>query len=272
MRRQPRHWTSWTALLIGIGAVFAALTVTSTPTGRGLMLASGAFVVFFAALSLLARVRTSGSWGLVAIGLATTMLPFLGAAFTPDPGAAWTGFVAGPLAMILGAVGWVTGRPPTVTGISHWGSRDSRRRAAANAISGAALMIGLGTVLLGATMVRSSAAAVATTVGLGVFLTVVALWSWTAADPTRDYFMLGTVGFTLFLAPTAAGFSNDPAAWAAWLPGVAATALGVTGYLRGDHLDLTSELRETAGERYHRTFRATAAVVKGPAAAVRTMR
>lgn len=256
MTRQPRHWTSWTALLIGIGAVVAALTVTSTATGRGLTLAFGAFIVFFAALSLLARVRTPGSWGLVAIGLGMAMLPFLGAAFFPDPGAAWTGIVAGPLVMTLGAIGWVTGQPPTVTGISHWGHRDAKRDRTAALISGAALVLGLGTVLLGSLVVRGSAAAVASTVGLGVFLTVVALWSWTAVDPTRDYFMLAAVGFALFLAPTAAGFPNDPTAWAAWIPGAAATALGVVGYLIGDHRDLTSELRESAAERYHRAFRA----------------
>nr|CRL73012.1 hypothetical protein CPGR_02563 [Mycolicibacterium malmesburyense] len=68
--------------------------------------------------------------------------------------------------------------------------------------------------------------------------------------------MLAAVGFALFLGPTAAGFSNDPTAWAAWLPGVAATALGVVGYLIGDYRDLTSELRESAAERYHRAFRA----------------
>lgn len=256
MTRQPRHWTSWASLLIGIGAVVAAITATSTPTGRGLTLAFGAFVVFFAALSLLARVRTPGSWGLVAIGLGMAMLPFLGAAFFPDPGAAWTGLVAGPVVMTLGAIGWVSGRPPTVTGISHWGHRDSKRDATATLISSAALMIGLGTVLLGSLVVRSPAAAVASTVGLGVFLIVVALWSWTAIDPTRDYFMLAAVGFALFLAPTAAGFWHYPAAWAAWLPGAAATALGVAGYLIGDHRDLTSKLRESAAERYHRAFRA----------------
>ncbi|WP_156434444.1 hypothetical protein [Mycobacterium sp. IS-1590] len=255
MSKLRRHWTTWTALLVGIGSVVASLTVTSTTPGRGLTLAFGAFIVFFAALALLARVRTPGCWGLVAIGLGMTMLPFLGGAFAPDPGAGWTGVVAGPLAMTLGAIGWVTGRPPTVTGISHWGRRDAKRNAMATLISGTSLMIGLATVLLGATVVRSSTAAVAITVGLGVFMTVAALWSWLAADPTRDYFMLATVGFALFLAPTAAGFSGDAAAWAAWIPGAVTTVLGVTGYLRGDAIDLRSNLRKSASARYEREFR-----------------
>jgi hypothetical protein len=252
---QKRHWTSWAALVVGLGSVVASITLSSTPAGHGLMLAFGAFIVFLAALSLLARGRTPSSWGLVVIGLGMTMLPWLGAGFAPDPGAAWTGVVAGPLAMMLGAIGWVTGRPPTVSGISHWGSRDVERTAMSTWISGASMIIGLATVLLGATVIRTSPAAVAVTVGLGVFMTIAALWSSLAADPTRDYFMLAVVGFALFLAPTAAAFAHDVAAWSAWLPGAAATVLGVTGYLRGDSLDLTSKLRETAGERYQREFR-----------------
>ena len=122
-------------------------------------------------------------------------------------------------------------------------------------INGVSMIIGLATVLFGATVVRTSPAAVAVTVGLGVFMTIAALWSSLAVNPTQDYFMFAVVGLALFLAPTAAGFAHDAAAWSAWLPGAAATVLGVTGYLRGDSLDLTSKLRESASERYHRAFR-----------------
>ncbi|SEH62401.1 SPW repeat-containing protein [Mycolicibacterium rutilum] len=255
MRRFIDSWTSWAALLVGIGAVIAAFTTTSTRLGYNLTVAFAAFVVFFAALSLLARKRTNGSWGLVTIGLAMAMVPFLVANFQPDPGAAWTGAVAGLLAMVLGAIGWMTGQPPTVTGISHWGSPDAPREKLETWLNRGGLVIGLVVVLLAVILPGASPAAVLVTAGLGVFLMVASVWAWLAADATRDYFMVATVGFALFLAPTAAGYGHEAAAWAAWIPGAIATALGVTGYLRGDARDLTADLKESAVERYHRTYR-----------------
>ena len=55
--------------------------------------------------------------------------------------------------------------------------------------------------------------------------------------PTRDFLTLAVTGFALFLAPWVAGFSEDNAAWTAWVSGALATAFGVAGYLRGEHLD-----------------------------------
>lgn len=256
MRKQIESWTGWVALLAGISALVAGFTLTSTRLGHNLIVSFAAFITFFAALSLLARTRTNGSWGLVTIGLGMTMVPFLGAGFAPDPGAAWTGVIAGPLAMIMGAIGWVTGRPPTVAGISHWGNRYAKREPLETWSSGGGFVAGLAAVLFAIILGGESPAAVVVTAGLGVFLMIASVWAWAAADPTRDYFMVGTVGFALFLAPTVAGFGHEPAAWAAWILGALATVLGVVGYLRGDARDLSAEFKESAIDRYHRTYRA----------------
>ena len=61
---------------------------------------------------------------------------------------------------------------------------------------------------------------------------------------------LAVVGFALFLSPWLAGFARDQAAWAAWIPGVTATALGVAGYLRGESLDFARTVRADADARY----------------------
>jgi hypothetical protein len=121
-------------------------------------------------------------------------------------------------------------------------------------ISRAALVIGLGTVVMGATVAQSSPAAVAVTVGLGGFTAVIAMWSMLAADPTRDYFTMAVVGFALFLAPWLAGFAGNEAAWAAWIPGSVATALGVAGYLRGESLDFARTVCGDADARYRQRF------------------
>ena len=83
---------------------------------------------------------------------------------------------------------------------------------------------------------------------------MIAVWSLLAADPTRDYLTLAVVGFTLFLAPWLAGFAGDQAAWAAWIPGVTATALGVAGYLRGESLDFARTVRADADARYRERY------------------
>jgi hypothetical protein len=254
-RSTSRYWIGSAALVAGIGAVVASITLTSTPTGQGLTLGFGAFIAFFALLSLLARNQTPTHWGLFVAGFVLFLLPWLGAGFAPDPAAAWTAWVVGFLAMALGAVGWLNGRPPTVYGINENTSSQTRPSAVAGWISRAALVVGLGTVVLGATVVQSSPAAVAVTVGLGAFTAVIAMWSLLAADPTRDYFTLAVVGFALFLAPWLAAFAGDEAAWAAWIPGFIATALGVAGYLRGESLDFARTVNDDAHARYRQRFR-----------------
>jgi hypothetical protein len=240
----------WAALVLGICGVVASLAVTSTRAGEGLTFGFAAFIAFFALLSLLVRNPTPDHWGLFVAGFVLFLLPWLGAGFTPDPGASWTAWVVGFAAMILGAVGWLNGRPPTVYGINENTSSQARPSAVARWISRSALVVGLVTVVLGATVVKSSPAAVAVTIGLGGFTAVIAVWSLLAADPTRDYLTLAVVGFALFLAPWLAGFAGDQAAWAAWAPGFIATALGVAGYLRGESLDSARVVRAEADAQY----------------------
>jgi hypothetical protein len=254
VRSTPKYWIGSAALIAGIGAVVSSITLTSTPAGQGLTLGFGAFIALFAVLSLLARNQTPSLWGLFVAGFVLFLLPWLGAGFVPDTAAAWTAWVVGFLAMVLGAIGWLSSRPPTVYGINENTSSQTRRSAVADWISRAALVVGLGAVVLGATVVQSSPAAVAVTVGLGGFTAVIAMWSLLAADPTRDYFTLAVVGFALFLAPWLAAFAGDEAAWAAWIPGFIATALGVAGYLRGESLDFAQTVRNEADARYGQRF------------------
>ena len=253
-RSTSRYWIGSAALAAGIGAVVASITLTSTPAGQGLTLGFGAFIAFFALLSLLARNQTPTYWGLFVSGFVLFLLPWLGEGFTPDPAAAWTAWVVGFLAMALGAVGWLNSRPPTVYGINENTSSQTTPSTVARWISRAALVVGLGTVVLGATVAQPSPAAVAVTVGLGSFTAVIAMWSLLAADPTRDYFTLAVVGFALFLTPWLAGFADGEAAWAAWAPGFIATALGVAGYLRGESLDFARTVRDDADARYRQRF------------------
>jgi len=250
----PRYWIGWPTLVAGIGAVVASITLAATPAGQGLTLGFGAFIAFFALLSLLARNQTPTHWGLFVSGFVLFLLPWLGAGFAADPAAAWAAWVVGFLAMVLGAVGWLNSRPPTIYGINENTSSQRRPSAVAGWISRAALVVGLGAVVLGAMVVQSSPAAVAVTVGLGGFTAVIAMWSLLATDPTRDYFGLAVVGFATFLAPWLAGFAGDDAAWAAWAPGLIATALGVAGYLRGESLDSARTARADADARYRQRY------------------
>jgi hypothetical protein len=254
VKSSPRSWIGWTALVLGIGAVVASIALTATPAGQGLTLGFGAFVAFFALLSLLARNQTPTHWGLFVAGFVLFLLPWLGAGFAADPAAAWSAWVVGFFAMALGAVGWLGGRPPTFYGINENASSQTRPSAVAGWISRAALVVGLVTVALGATVVQSSSVAVAVTVGLGGFTAVIAVWSLLAADPTRDYLWLSVAGFALFQAPWLAGFAAEVAAWAAWVPGFIATALGVVGYLRGESLDFARTVRDDAHARYRQRF------------------
>jgi hypothetical protein len=254
VRSTPKYWIGSAALIAGIAAVVSSITLTSTPAGQGLTLGFGALIAFFALLSLLARNQTPSLWGLFVAGFVLFLLPWLGAGFVPDPAAAWTSWVVGFLAMVLGAIGWLSSRPPTVYGINENTSSQTKPSAVARCISSAALFVGLGAVVLGATVVQSSPAAVAVTVGLGGFTAVIAMWSMLAADPTRDYFTLAVVGSALFLAPWLAGFAGNEAAWAAWVPGFTAAALGVAGYLRGETLNFARTVRDDAHTRYRQQF------------------
>jgi hypothetical protein len=147
VRSTPRYWIGSAALVAGIGAVVASITLTATPAGQGLTLGFGAFIAFFALLSLLARNQTPTLWGLFVAGFVLFLLPWLGEGFAPDPAAAWTAWVVGFLVMAVGAIGWLSSRPPTVYGINENTSRQTRPSAVAGWISSAALVVGLGAVV-----------------------------------------------------------------------------------------------------------------------------
>lgn len=256
MTKPDRSWTSRAALTVGVGAVVGAIALSATQPGRGLTLGLGAFVVFFASMSLLARDPVPGRWGLVVTGLTMAVVPWLGAGFIPDRGAAWTAGVAGVLTLIFGGIGWVTGEPPTKLGVNEYGSREVRPGMIAKWLSGSALALGSVAVVLAATLVRTSPAATVVIAGAGVLIAVTALWSLLAADPTRDYFKLAVVGLALFMAPWVVGFTAGVGAWTAWPLGFAATALGVAGYLHGEHLDAATVVRDDARTRYRERVRA----------------
>ena len=95
MKSWARPLIGWAALVLGIGGVVASLAVTSTRAGEGLTFGFAAFIAFFGLLSLLVRNPTPDHWGLFVSGFVLFLLPWLGAGFAPDPGAAWTGMGGG---------------------------------------------------------------------------------------------------------------------------------------------------------------------------------
>jgi hypothetical protein len=230
------RWIGWAALAVGIGAAAMSFAASSTRVGEGFAFGFGAFIAFFGLLAVLARNRTPDHWGLVVVGLAMFIVPFLGNGYNPDLGASWTCWVAGGLAMILGGIGWTRDKTPTEYGVNEVGVGEATRSALSLWIGRWALIVGLATVLLGIA-VHATAAATAVTIGLGGLTVVIAVWSLLAVDPTHDFLTLAVTGFALFLSPWVAGFAGDDAAWTAWVAGAFATALGVAGYLRGERLD-----------------------------------
>lgn len=248
-------WVGWAALVVGIGAMVASITVSSTRVGEGLTFGFGAFIAFFGVLSLPVRNRTPDHWGLFVVGLAMFLLPWLGAGFVPDRGAAWTAWIAGFLAMALGATAWARDNPPTASGMRDYSAGGAERSAFSCWISRAALVVGVVTVVLAGTVVRSSPVPTAVLIGLGGLTAVTALWSLLAGDPTRDFLALAVVGFALFLAPWVGGFAGGSAAWTAWISGCIVTVLGVAGYLRGESLDVSETVADAAEIRYRERFR-----------------
>ena len=119
MKSWARPLIGWAALVLGIGGVVASLAVTSTRAGEGLTFGFAAFIAFFGLLSLLVRNPTHDHWGLFVSGFVLFLLRWLGAGSAPDPGAAWTAWVVGFVATALGAIGRLTDRPPTVSGINE---------------------------------------------------------------------------------------------------------------------------------------------------------
>ncbi len=246
-------WIGWAAVGVGVGAVVAALTASSTRGGEGFAFGFGAFIVLFGVLAVLASNRGPDYWGTVVVGLAMFTVPFLGNGYNADPGASWTCWVAGGIAMILGGVGWARAKRQSPDTINEVGDGQGLRSQLSFWIGRAALVVGLGAVLLGIAS-DTTAAGVAVTIGLGALAAVVAVWSLLAVDPTHDFLTLAVTGFALFLSPWVAGFAGDNAAWTAWVAGALATALGVAGYLRGERLDFTTTVRDDAAARYRKRF------------------
>ncbi len=247
-----RSWLGWTAVAVGGGAVVAGFTAGSTPIGQALTVGFGTFIAFFGTLAVLANDRTPDYWGLVVVGLAMAIIPFLGSAYNADLGAALTCWVAGALAMVLGGIGWVRIKMATEDR-GAMGGGSAERSDLSYWIGWAGLALGVAAIVVGVA-IADTAVATGVAAGLGGFVAVLALWSLLAVDPTVDFLMLGVVGLGLFMSPWIGGFADDSASAVVWIAGASATALGVIGYLRGERLGFPASVRENAAERYRMQF------------------
>jgi hypothetical protein len=251
---QNKPWVGWSALIVGVCAIIAAFATSSTRVGEGFAFGFGAFIVLFGALAVFVHNRRPEHWGLVVVGLAMFIVPFLGNGYRADPGASWTCWVAGGLVMVLGGVGWTRSETPSEYGMNEVGGGQSLRSPLSFWMGRAALIVGVSAVLV-TIATPSTAAATAIVIGLGGLMAVISVWSLLAVDPTRDFMTLAVTGFALFVAPWVAGFNGDSAAWTAWVAGALATTLGVAGYLRGEHLDFATKVRRDADAKYEERYR-----------------
>ncbi|WP_081665607.1 SPW repeat protein [Mycobacterium sp. UM_CSW] len=249
-----RTWIGWSAVALGVCAAAAAFALSSTRVGEGFAFGFAAFIAFFGVLAILARHRRPDHWGLFVVGLATVTVPFLGNGYNADLGASWTCWVAGGIAMVLGAIGWLGDKAATGDRINELGVGQALRSVPSFWLGRAALLGGLATVVLGIAA-HTTAAGRGVTIGLGVLAAVSAVWSLVAVDPTHDFLTLACTGFALFLSPWVAGFAGDDAGWTAWISGAGLTALGVAGYLRGERLDFAATVHDDAVARYRKRFR-----------------
>lgn len=244
----------WSAVVIGVIAAVSAFVVSSTQVGQGLAFGFAAFIAFFGAMAVLAHNRAPDHWGLVVVGVVMLALPFISGAFNVDRGAAWTCWVAGGLALILGGIGWTQDKAESQDGMSEWGDSQHLRNGWSYGIGRAALAVGVASIVMGVAL-HSTIAGTAVTIGLGAMIAVVAVWSLLASEPTHDFLLLAVVGFAMFLSPWAAGYAGDTIAWSAWVAGASATALGVVGYLRDERMDFATAVRDDSAERYRAQFR-----------------
>jgi hypothetical protein len=239
---------------VGVCGVIASIAASSTRIGEGFAFGFSAFIVFFGVLAVLAHNRRPDHWGLVVVGLAMFIVPFLGNGYRADPGASWTCWVAGALAMVLGGIGWTRDKKPSDSGMNEVGDQQALRSPLSFWMGRAALAVGLAAVLV-TIATPSTEAATAVTIGLGGLTAVIAVWSLLSDDPTRDFLTLAVTGFALFLAPWAAGYSGEGTAWTGWVAGAVATAIGVAGYLRGERSDFAARVRKDASTRYDERYR-----------------
>jgi hypothetical protein len=255
--RLPGKYLSKTTvgwIAIGFG-VFTALTpswAATTRAGAACTRGMGMFSAFYGVLGLRVRNPASIHWGLVVVGLALFIAPWI-AGFASDA-AAWTAWVSGFVVLALGLTAWMRDGPPTETGVNEYGIGDPKRLTPGAWVGWPALALGIAAVVL-AGVAHSSPAATSFTVGLGGLTAALALWSLLATDPTGDHLKIATAGFATFIAPWVAGFAADRGAWTAWVTGFIVTALGVAGYVRDESLDYTRLVRDEAVAAYQRRFR-----------------
>ena len=152
----------WSAVVIGVIAAVSAFVVSSTLAGRGLAFGFAAFIAFFGALSVLARNRTPDHWGLVVVGLAMFVVPFMSSGYNYDPGASWTCWVAGGLALTLGGVGWTRDKAESQDGMSEWGDSQHLRNGWSLWIGRSALVVGFAIGLVVCTLVGRALGLLAT--------------------------------------------------------------------------------------------------------------
>ncbi|WBP96904.1 SPW repeat protein [Mycolicibacterium neoaurum] len=251
---RSRLWIGWLAVAIGVCAVVSALVLSSTRYGQGFAFGFGAFIAFFGALSIFAHDQAPDHWGLVVVGLAMFTVPFVGNAYSYDRGASWTCWLAGGLAMILGGFAWTRDRTSTEYGITELGDSQRLRHRWSYWIGRLALVTGLAGVVLGIAF-NSTPAGTAVVIGLGGLISIVAVWSLLASEPTHNFLTLAIAGFALFLSPWVVGFARDNLAWTAFVAGALATALGVVGYLQDERLDFAAAVRDDSIKRYREQFR-----------------
>jgi hypothetical protein len=241
----------WVAIGFGVFTAVTPAWAAATGAGAACTLGFGIAIAYFGVLGLLVRNPTPMHWGLVVVGVSLVISPWL-AGFAGD-GAAWSAWVAGFVVLALGLMAWTRDGPPTQTGINEYGIGDPKRPTTGAWVGWPALVVGIVAAVLAGVM-HSSPATTCFTVGLGALIAVLALWSLLATDPTRDHLKIATTGLALSIAPWVAGFAADRVAWIAWAAGFMATALGVTGYLRGETLDYTRVVRDEAVAAYQRRF------------------
>lgn len=126
MTAEGKTTVGWIAIGFGVFTAVTPAWAATTRAGAACTLGMGVFIAFYGVLGLLVRNPTQVHWGLVVVGLALFIAPWI-AGFASD-GAAWTACVSGFVALALGLMAWMRDGPPTATGINVYGIGDPKRR------------------------------------------------------------------------------------------------------------------------------------------------
>ena len=94
-----------------------------------------------------------------------------------------------------------------------------------NTVGWTAIAIGLGTAATPAWMPTTPASA-GTTLALGAATMLYGAWSVVARRRGGDHWPLLVLGLALALSPWLPGFTAEPAAWIAWIAGLALLVIG----------------------------------------------